>query len=352
MFLTFISFVGVLAVLVVAHELGHFLTAKAFGVKVLEFGFGYPPRIFGIRRGETLYSINLLPLGGFVKMEGEVDPTSPRSLASKGTGTRFIVMAAGAFMNTLLPIVIFSALFMVPQKTLAGDVVVQAVAQDSPAQRAGIQEGDRILKVDGRPVENNADLSYLITLNLGARTAFQVQRGNAVLVFYTVPRWKPPEGQGATGITVQTLNLHEVSHRYPPWVAVPKAFQKLGDVLVLAKNEIARWIMGSSRVQLAGPVGIAQMTGEVARAGGIVPLLEFTALLSINLAIMNILPLPALDGGRIFFVVIEWVRRGKRIPPEREGLVHMIGFALLIALAVVITFFDVLRIARGESFLR
>jgi regulator of sigma E protease len=135
-------------------------------------------------------------------------------------------------------------------------------------------------------------------------------------------------------------------------VAVPKAFQKLGDVLVLAKNEIARWVMGASRVQLAGPVGIAQMTGEVAHAGGIVPLLEFIALLSINLTIMNILPLPALDGGRIFFVVIEWVRRGKRIPPEREGLVHMIGFALLIALAVVITYFDLLRIVRGESFLR
>ena len=352
MLLTVVSFIGVLAVLVVVHELGHFLTAKAFGVKVLEFGIGYPPRLFGIRRGETLYSLNLLPLGGFVKMEGEVAPDSPRSLASKGTGTRFVVMAAGAFMNALLPILIFSVLFMVPQRTLAGDVQVQAVAPDSPAQRAGFQVGDRILRVDGRAIENNLDLSYLIMLNLGAQTTFQVQRSDGTHTLYAVPRWKPPEGQGATGITVETLNLHEVSHRYPPWVAVPKAFQKLGDVLVLAKNEITRWITGASRVQMAGPLGIAQMTGEVARAGGIVPLLEFIALLSINLAIFNILPIPMLDGGRITFVVIEWVRRGKRIPPEREGLVHMIGFALLIALAVVITYFDLLRIVRGESFLR
>ncbi len=353
MLLTIVAFIVVLGVLIFVHELGHFVAAKAFGVKVLEFGFGYPPRVFGIKRGETIYSINALPLGGFVKMEGEVDPSEPRSLARKGVGPRFIIMAAGAFMNALLPIVIFSIVYMVPQRTYAADVRVADVAANSPAAYAGFQPGDVIRRAGGRPVENPADLSYVIQLRYGAQTEFQVERDGAIRTLTAVPRWRPPEGQGAIGIqiaAVEQADIRQVSHRYAPWTAVGMSFQKFSDVIILTKNEVTRWIIGATRVTLAGPVGIAQMSGEVARAGGITPMLEFIALLSINLAILNILPIPMLDGGRILFVIIEWVRRGKRISAEREGLVHMIGFVALILLAVVVTYFDVLRITRGTGF--
>jgi len=200
-------------------------------------------------------------------------------------------------------------------------------------------------------VEHNADLAYILHLRLGARTNWEVQRGDTVETIAVVPRWNPPSGEGATGIQIATEGAQVVSRRYTFWRVVPMGARRVVEMMVLAKNEVTRWIIGASSPQVAGPVGIAQMTGEVARAGGFMPLLEFTALLSINLAILNILPIPMLDGGRLVFVAIEWVGRGRRVPPEKEGLVHLIGFALLIALAVLITYFDILRIARGEGFL-
>jgi regulator of sigma E protease len=349
--LTLISFASVLIVLIVVHELGHFITAKAFGIKVLEFGLGYPPRVLSITRGETIYSINLLPLGGFVRLLGEEDPTQPDSLASKGVGTRFIVLSAGAFMNALLAIIIFSALFMIPQQTVVGDIVVREVTADSPAERAGVTPGDTILKIDGHTIDNSGDVGFYVRLRLGAESTWLMQRGATQESVSLVPRLKPPEGEGAAGIRVETVDPHMESRSLPFWRAIPKGVWRMGEVLVLAKNEITQWIVGATSPGVAGPIGIAQMSGEVARAG-ILPLLEFAALLSINLAILNILPIPALDGGRLMFVALEWVRKGKRIPPSKEGLVHLVGFVILISMIIMISFYDVQRIFNGESLLR
>ncbi|MBF8267497.1 MAG: rane-associated zinc metalloprotease [Dehalococcoidia bacterium] len=346
--LTALSFASVLVLLILVHELGHFVTARFFGIRVMEFGLGYPPRLLSIKRGETIYSLNLLPLGGFVKLLGEEDPTQPDSLASKGVGTRLIVLSAGAFMNALLPVVIFSALFMVPQQTVVGEVVVREVVPDSPAARAGIVPGDTILKIDGHTLDNSSEVGFYLRLRLNAESNWLIQRGSIQERVSLVPRLKPPEGQGAAGIRIETVNPRLVTRSLPFWKAIPRGAWRVGEVLVLAKNEITGWIVGAISPAMTGPIGIAQMTGEVARVG-IMPLLEFTALLSINLAIMNILPIPALDGGRLVFVVLEWVRRGKRIPPEKEGFVHMVGFVLLITLIVVISFYDIQRIFRGES---
>ncbi|GAH99822.1 unnamed protein product, partial [marine sediment metagenome] len=163
-----------------------------------------------------------------------------------------------------------------------------------------------------------------------------------------IPRWKPPEGQGAMGILVSLSNPTTVRQHEPFWRAIPMGVGECIETFFLFKNAILSLLTGATSMEIAGPVGIAQMTGEVAKAG-ISPLLEFAAFLSINLAIINMFPLPALDGGRIVFVLLEWVRRGKRISPKTEGFIHAIGFALLIAAMLAVTYQDILRIMSGES---
>ena len=347
--ITTLIFLGVLAVLILAHELGHFASAKALGIKVDEFGLGFPPRLIGVRRGGTLYSLNAIPLGGFTKMAGEEDPKVPRSLASKGVGTRLIVLSAGSIMNALLPIVLFSIAFMVPHDVLTGEVLVEEVAPNSPAATAGIEAGDIILSLNDKPVRNNGDLQRNIYLNLGKEVNLVVRHSDASMEeVRLIPRWKPPEGEAAVGILTVVSEATIVSQSYPFWEAIPMGASECIETFVLFKNEILRWIIGAASPQVAGPVGIAQLTGEVAKAG-ISPLLEFTGFISINLAIINIFPIPALDGGRIVFVLLEWVRRGKRISPKTEGLVHAIGFAMLMVAILVITQQDIMRIISGES---
>jgi regulator of sigma E protease len=349
MVITIVAFLGILAVLILTHEAGHFASAKAFGIKVEEFGLGFPPRLVGVRRGETLYSLNAIPLGGFTKMAGEEDPEVPRSLAGKGIGTRLIVLSAGSIMNALLPIVLFSIAFMVPHDMVTGEVSVKEVAPNSPAAVAGIEAGDIILSLNGKPVQNIGDLNRYIHLNLGQEVNLVVKHSDATIEeVQVIPRWKPPQGQGAIGVATGILNPTVVSQSEPFWEAIPTGASECIETFVLFKNEVLRWFIAATTPQVAGPVGIAQLTGEVAKAG-ISPLLEFAGFISINLAIINIFPLPALDGGRIVFVLLEWVRRGKRISPKTEGLVHLIGFALLMVAILVITQQDIMRIISGES---
>jgi regulator of sigma E protease len=347
--ITILIFLVILAVIILAHELGHFITAKAFGVKVEEFGLGFPPRLLKIKRGETLYSLNAIPLGGFTKMAGEEDPKEPRSLASKSIGVRIIVLSAGSIMNALLPLLLFSIAFMVPHDVTIGEVVVEEVAQGSPAEAAGIEAGDMVLSMNDKPVQNIGGVHRYTHLNLGEEVNIVVKHTDATTEeVQLIPRWKPPEGEGAMGIVVSTSNPTVVSQHYPFWKAIPMGAGECVETFVIFKNEIIRVFIGASSLQVTGPVGIAQMTGEVAKAG-VSPVLEFAGFISINLAIINLFPLPALDGGRIIFVLIEWVRRGKRVSPKTEGLVHLIGFALLIAAMLAVAYQDIARIISGES---
>ena len=348
MTLTIIAFLAVLLVLILAHEIGHFVTAKISKVKVDEFSIGFPPRIFSIKRGETKYSLGAALLGGFVKLAGEEDPTVRGGLSSKCYGTRLLVLSSGTIMNLLLPIVLFTVAFMVPHDVVTGQVVVSEVAPDSPASRASIAPGDTVLEVNGEPVGNVGDLHRFVQLNLGQPTTFLVKQGETTKELQIVPRWQPPQGQGAIGVMVRLTSPKPSRESYPIWRAVPMGFKDSIDTFVLFKNGIIGMFIGTEPAVLTGPVGIAQITGEVAKAG-VSPLLEFAAFLSINLGIINILPLPALDGGRIAFVLLEWVRRGKKISPKTEGLVHLIGFAMLIALALAVTYQDIIRIIAGES---
>ncbi len=386
--------IPVLGLLIFVHELGHFVAAKRFGIKVLEFGFGFPPRLFGIRYGDTLYSINVVPLGGFVRMVGEEDPEHPRSFARKGVLQRIIVLSAGSFMNLLTPIVIFAILFAIPRDTAVGSVVISGVAPGSPASEARIRPGDVVLSFDGDRVNNHLDLIQRVMASLGSETEITLRRGSivsglggspelsAVETLTVVPRLNPPQlqvvervtdpvtqvslrdaqrynrelqlgdtlTQGSIGVMIGTSNVRIVKQREPILKVLPMAFERVWDVVIITKNGFARWIAGGPDPGLAGPIGIARVTGEVAKAG-ISPIFELTALLSISLGIVNILPIPALDGGRLLFVVIEWVRRGKRISPRREGLVHLVGFAVLLGVIAIISYFDIVRIWNGESLL-
>jgi regulator of sigma E protease len=264
-----------------------------------------------------------------------------------------LVLAAGSIMNFLLPLLLFSIAFMVPHNALIEPTVVDIVNPGSPAESAGIEPGDTILGVDGKMTDNFSQINRYTMLNLGAETAVLVQHQDGTTEeFYLIPRWKPPEGEGAMGIErdldFALENRVIFRQSYPFWEAIPMGFVECVETFVIFKNEILRWFIGAAPVQLTGPVGIAQMTGEVAQAG-LSPLLLFAGFISINLGIVNILPLPALDGGRIVFALLEWIRRGKRISPKTEGMVHAIGFAILIAAIIALTYQDIIRIIAGES---
>lgn len=380
-------FLVTLVPLVLIHEFGHFLAAKFFGIKVLEFGVGFPPRIKGLtwKRGETEYTINWLPIGGFVRLLGEEDPTDPRSLAAAARWKRLSVMAAGVVMNLVLAVVLLSVGFMIPRERSLSEAQVTDVAAGSPAAEAqiagsmrdgsdplqGLQPGDLVKKVQGREVRNTNELIYNNRLNLGETQTWVIARQGATLTAKVYARWHPPAGQGPTGIrvgapasgcqfdadgeavpnTCQLLFPFTDSVSYPVWKAVPKGFVSLVDTLVLAKNEMRVRLFGGggggtsgSGDVVQGPVGIAAITGDIISQEGWRPIIDLLALFSLNLAIFNALPIPMLDGGRMLFVVIEMLRGGRRIAPEKEALVHMTGFALLMAGVLIVTFFDIQRL--------
>ncbi len=346
-------FVLMITGLVLAHEAAHFVTARLFGVQVLEFGVGFPPRIGAVRWGETIYSVNWLPLGGFVRLLGEEDPEDPRSLAAQARWKRFVVIVSGAVANLLLPVLLFAVAYAVPHEESAARAVIAEVVPGAPAEAAGLQTGDVIFEVGGRNAKNVAETGRLVRLQQGRETEFVVKRGDEGLVTVVVePRWAPPAGQGPTGIRIAAQYPFTDTIALPPWEAAGAGLRATVDSMVLFRNEVIGWVKGSGGPALAGPVGIAQATGEVAREGGISPLFSLAAVLSINLGVLNLLPLPMLDGGRLSFLLIEIARRGRRVAPEREALVHLAGFAVFIGLAVVITFADIARIANGESLFR
>ncbi len=351
MWLTIVVGVLVLSVLTLAHEFGHFIMAKATGCWVKEFGLGLRPRIWGKKIGETVYSINWIPFGGFNDISGEVDPSEPRALAARGYGVRLLVLGGGMLLNLLLPFLLMSVAYMVPHDIVQGDVVIQEVSINSPAELAGIKTGDTILSAGGNAVESLSDLSRYVQLHLGAEISLEIQHADAATeTVHLVPRWKPPAGEGAIGIASQTMNTVITSESLPFWRAIPQGIASVWEALILYKNGIIEMIIGAVPFTPAGPVGIVQVAGEVAHSG-VSPVLELTAFLSIAIAITQLIPFPALDGSRMLFVVIQWLRRGKRVSPKVENIVHSTGFIVLLALMVLITYQDIARWVSGGSLL-
>ena len=353
MLLTIIVFILILGILIFAHEFGHFVSAKKAGVKVEEFGFGFPPRIFGIKKGKTTYSLNLIPLGGFVKIFGEEGDRKSRSkfaFYNKPIWQRTIILIMGVVANLFIAGILLSVVhgLGVPSFVEQGkestyrniQIQIVEIAKDSPAQSAGIKIGDAFQQLTIKEIE---DVQKFVAFHAGQEITIQIRRGNEILEKNIIPRVSPPKEQGALGIAMAKTGLTS----YPWYTAILKGFEATGKMLVamiemfwlLIKTLILK---GTMIGEIAGPVGIFSLTSQFVKLGWIY-VLQFTAILSINLAILNALPFPALDGGRLLFLLIEKIK-GKPLKFKTERIANTLGFAILIGLMIIVTLRDIIKL--------
>jgi regulator of sigma E protease len=366
--LTILIFVIILGLLVFVHELGHFLVARWNGIRVDEFGFGFPPRLFGVTKnaegkyelvwgskempsGQTVYSLNWIPLGGFVKIAGEDghDTTDPTSFAGKSAWTRIRVLAAGVFMNFLFAWFLISVVFMLglPQPIEPADhgkfadakIQVLAVGKGTPAETMGLSMGDAIVSINGEAITTLEQVTQAIGSHKGQTITVVVDRFGKPLTLSGTPRTEYPATEGALGISFSETAV--VS--YPWYEAIYRGAIATYDITLAILGAFGMMIaslFGGTKTALdvTGPVGIVYLTKQMSDLG-LPYLLQFAALLSINLGIINILPIPALDGGRILFILIEKLK-GSPVSHRVEGMIHQVGFILLLVLMLLVTVRD------------
>jgi regulator of sigma E protease len=339
----------VLGVLIFVHELGHFLVAKRAGVSVLKFSLGFGPKIAGFTRGGTEYLLSAIPLGGYVKMLGE-DPKEEvadleRSFSAKPIGWRSLIILAGPGSNFLLAIAIFWVVFMVGVPTLT--TKVGEVMEGFPAREAGLLRGDRIVAIEGQPIEKWEELAKQIHQSPGRPVRLTVEREGQRFDLAVAPKatkqknlFGEEQEIGLLGIAPAEEFLTE---RTNPITAFGRAVYKTYDLSVLILITFGKLLQGVVPAKtIGGPLLVAQMAGEQARLG-ILNLLFFTALLSINLAILNLLPIPILDGGHLFFALIE-AARGKPVSLKKREMAQQVGLVLLVALMIFAFYNDIFRL--------
>lgn len=351
---TSLTFFVILSILVFIHELGHFLIAKWAGILVEEFGFGLPPRLFGKKVGETVYSINSLPIGGFVKLYGE-DSEEPkkanvpakRSFTNKSKKIRASILVAGVCMNFVLAVGITAYLLTQGVPEPSGRVHVEHVQPGSPAEQAQLKEGDIIASIQGDSISTPKQLIEKTKEHLGAEVLLVVIRNGNEQTVDVMARKDPPQGQGAIGIAISDLETKYYSVDRAPLEAVRINLWRGGEMLKGIGVLIWRVVtLQPVAADVAGPIGIAAVTGEAVRFGW-KAVLEFMSILSLNLAVINILPIPALDGGRLAFLFAEKLL-GRKFRPAFEQKTHQFGMIILIFLILLISINDILRLARGS----
>ena len=349
MLTTILLFAVIIVLVIFVHEFGHFIVAKLMGMKVEEFGFGFPPAIFKIKKGETTYSLNALPLGGFVKILGEDgDSKNPRSFSEKKALPRIAVLVAGVLMNFLLAIILLTICYSVGvtpltlnpkdlKGTKTSEVLIADVIKDSAAQKSGLQVGDEV-----KGFSSVADFQNFTKANAGKEVQMNIRRdGQDITKAITLNSGDSPLGVAIFEISTvkQSVPMAFISATKDTYSSSVLIVKVLGKAL---KQLVVSGTASDEIKQTTGPIGLYKLSGEVAKLG-VVYFLQFIALLSINLGLINILPFPALDGGRVVFVALEGIFKKKVIKQQIETMIHTIGFALLIILIILITIRDVVR---------
>ncbi|MDO8639616.1 MAG: site-2 protease family protein [bacterium] len=388
MLLTILIFVTILSVVVLIHELGHFLVAKKLGVKIEEFGFGLPPRIFGKKIGETTYSINLLPIGGFVKLFGEDEAGAgrlktenkkheiedvKRAFFAKKPSHKAAIVVAGVVMNALLAVIIFyTFLFIsnfktqlplfgnykflfVNQKNIS-DIIISGISKNSPAEKAGIKPFSKVESINNQKIADSSQLVKIINSNKGKEMIFEWsdQKTGKKFKAVVVPRVFPPKNEGALGVSFFPVTMANLNYETPaqkifsgfvhPVNLMAYNFDILGKLIGVSIKEKSAAPLGEG---VSGPIGVYSLVGNIVQIPDlkerVLQILNLAGILSISLAFFNILPFPALDGGRLSFILVELFTR-KKVNPKFEGYAHAIGMAILLTLIVVVTFHDLIKI--------
>jgi len=434
--------IPILAVLILVHEIGHFASARAVGVKVEEFGIGIPPRIKGWTRNGVIWSINAIPFGGFVRVLGEDGKSmEPGSMNTRSPLQRAFFLAAGSAMNFLLAIILMILVVGI-DGIPSYNVYINEVVPNSPAAQAGWLAGDRLLEVAGAPVKNQGEIGSLGRSFAGKPMSAVIERDGKMIQTSVTPRQNPPKGERPIGVAVNEFprsavevdsivagkpaatagiepgdrflsingvdasdqfafatalshaagatvpavvergnvnrqiqlavpavkptddvlaaigigaTAHPIAEHVPATQVIPRGFSETWDQMRGMLSGIRDLFTGAAPLnQLAGPIGMGQITSEIIGQSALplwVTLAKISILLSLNLGVLNLLPLPALDGGRLLFVFLEVLRGGRRVAPEREGLVHFAGLVLLLGFMFVVAFLDVGRLLDGHSFL-
>ncbi len=364
--MSIIIFIVILLVLVVSHEFGHFIVAKKSGIRVDEFSFGFPPKIWGKKVGETTYNLNALPFGGYVKIFGEngdyeniKEEDKKRSFVNKPRYIQAMVLVAGVVMNFLVAWLLLSVGFMsglpssssmAPSGSTVGDqhITITSVIKGSPAENAGFKTGDKLIKLstskDYTEVSSSESVQYFVKKHVNEAIAVDFLRGPDAKEI-TVTPLNNKDGSPAIGIAMDTIGTLKLPVHKAVWeglklstnlvVGTAEGFYKLISQAVVGKGDMSA---------VTGPIGIVGVVGDAAKFGFIY-LLSFTALISINLAVINLLPFPALDGGRLLFLLIEKIK-GSRINPKVGNIVNMIGFGLLMLLMVFVTYHDIIKLIK------
>ncbi|MFH1939309.1 MAG: RIP metalloprotease RseP [bacterium] len=344
--LTIIAFIFVFSILIFFHEFGHFIAAKASGVMVYKFAFGFGPRILGFRKNQTEYLICLIPLGGYVKMagemgEGDVKETSEevsekQRFDKKTLGIRALIVALGPFMNIATAVVIFSLIFFTNGIPVVTNCI-STVIENGPAEQAGILSGDKIIAINSIKMEDPNRIANIINKSSGEELQITLDREGDIIEVFVIPEYDDNYKKGLIGITfeifVEKINIFS---------AFSKGLIATINIIKLIFTNTVEMITGKVPVEIAGPLGIAQMTGEAAKLG-FLNLLYFTAILSIFIGLFNLLPIPILDGGHLLILAIEKLR-GKPLEPEKINFMYLIGISLMIIIFIIATYKDILRV--------
>lgn len=342
-------FVLALSILVLVHEFGHFFAAKITGVKVEEFGLGLPPKIWGKKFAGTVWSLNWLPIGGFCRLEGEdlADQKflkSKTSFVSKNPWQKALIVLGGVLMNLVLAVAVFSmvyAILGVPTDT--DKVKVIGVAENSPAKEAGLMEGDWIKSVNGVVINSPSQLTLEIAKYKGKTAELKIN--NEKLIIVNV-RENPPEGEGSMGVAISNREMVKMKW-YEGYKGVVAGFKEAyywGKIIFEGVTKmIGSLFMGQAPKDVSGPIGMFEATSSINKNHGLLAVIHFFGIVSVNLAIVNVLPFPALDGGRIIFVLYELLTR-RRANQKFEAIVNNIGMVILLSLILLVTIGDVVRI--------